>query len=105
MALNAVPPGVVIPIFPVTAPVGTVAVTWMSDLTVNAADFPPKVTFVACVRSGVAGLLMQVFSFSAPLLVGGGTKVLYDVLLFSSFRKLKPPEENVRPNPVANIGP
>jgi len=47
------------------------------------------------VGSGVAGLLMQVFSFSAPLLVGGGTKVLYDVLLFSSFRKLKPPEENV----------
>ena len=57
------------------------------------------------VGSGVAGLLMQVFSFSAPLLVGGGTKILYDVLLFRSFRKLKPPEENVRPNPVANMGP
>ena len=26
-------------------------------------------------------------------IVGGGAKVVYDVLLFRSFRKLKPPEE------------
>jgi MFS family permease len=45
------------------------------------------------VGSSVAGLLMQVFSFSAPLLIGGGTKVLYDVILYRSFRRLKPPEE------------
>jgi MFS family permease len=45
------------------------------------------------VGSGVAGLLMQVLSFSAPLLVGGGAKVLYDVLLYRSFRRLKAPEE------------
>jgi hypothetical protein len=34
-----------------------------------------------------------VFSFSAPLLIGGGTKVIYDVLLYGSFRGLKAPEE------------
>ena len=45
------------------------------------------------VGSGVAGVTMQALSFSAPLLLGGGAKVLYDVLLFRSFRKLKPPEE------------
>lgn len=45
------------------------------------------------VGSGVAGVTMQALSFSAPLLVGGGTKVLYDLLLFRSFRKLKPPED------------
>src|SRR5207302_3745627 len=33
------------------------------------------------VGSGVAGLLMQVLSFSAPLLVGGAAKVAYDLLL------------------------
>jgi hypothetical protein len=27
------------------------------------------------------------------LLVGGGTKVVYDLLLYRSFRRLKPPEE------------
>ena len=45
------------------------------------------------VGSAVAGLMMQVLTFSAPLLVGGGAKVTYDVLLYRSFRRLKPPEE------------
>jgi MFS family permease len=45
------------------------------------------------VGSGVAGFLMQALSFSAPLLVGGGAKVVYDGLLYRSFRRLKPPEE------------
>jgi hypothetical protein len=45
------PPGVVIPIFPVIALLGTVAVTCMSEFTVNVVAFaPPKVTFVVCLR-------------------------------------------------------
>jgi MFS family permease len=47
------------------------------------------------VGSGVAGLMMQVLAFSAHLLIGGGTKVAYDVILYKSFRGLKPPEETV----------
>jgi len=43
--------------------------------------------------SGAAGVMMQVLSFSAPLLIGGGIKVTYDVLLYRSFHGLKPPEE------------
>jgi len=45
------------------------------------------------VGSGVAGLLMQMVAFSAPLIAGGGAKVTYDLLLFRSFRGLRPPEE------------
>ena len=45
------------------------------------------------VGSSVAGITMQVFTFSAPLLVGGGAKVTYDLLLYRSFRAVKPPEE------------
>jgi MFS family permease len=45
------------------------------------------------VGSATAGILMQTVTFSAPLIVGGGAKVLYDVLLFRSFRKVRPPEE------------
>jgi predicted MFS family arabinose efflux permease len=45
------------------------------------------------IGSGVAGVMMQALTFSAPLLVGGGVKVIYDVLLYGSFRRLKPPEE------------
>jgi len=48
------------------------------------------------VGSAAAGFLMQVFSFSAPLLIGGGAKVTYDLLLYRSFRALKPPEETLR---------
>ncbi len=48
------------------------------------------------VGSAVAGFLMQSLTFSAPLLVGGGAKVTYDVILYSSFRRLKPPEEKQR---------
>ena len=40
-----------------------------------------------------AGWLMRSLSLSAPLVVGPGLKVLYDLLLFRAFRHLKPPEE------------
>lgn len=48
--LLADPPLVVMTIFPVTAPVGTFAVTWVSEFTVTVvAATPPNVTFVVCV--------------------------------------------------------
>jgi MFS family permease len=43
--------------------------------------------------SSFAGALMQIFAFSAPLILGGGLKIAYDLLLYRSFRLLKPPEE------------
>jgi hypothetical protein len=46
--LVTLPPLVVTTIFPVAAPVGTVAVTSVSELTVKLADFPSKVTLVDC---------------------------------------------------------
>lgn len=45
------------------------------------------------VTSSAAGALMQHVAFSAPLVLGGGMKVIYDVLLYRNFRHLKPPEE------------
>ncbi len=42
--------------------------------------------------SSVAGVLMQA-AFSAPLFLGGGLKVIYDLLLWRAFRHLAPPEE------------
>jgi len=43
--------------------------------------------------SSVAGLFMQKVAFSAPLLLGGSLKILYDLLLYRSFRHVAPPEE------------
>lgn len=40
-----------------------------------------------------AGFLMQGVALATPLLVGAGMKIGYDLLLYRSFRDLKPPEE------------
>jgi MFS family permease len=70
-------------------------------------SFASAVTNVArnvcwAIGSGIAGLLMQDVAFSSPLLVAGGTKIAYDLLLYRSFRGLKPPEERrVSEKPMA----
>ena len=45
------------------------------------------------VTASLSGELMQHVAFSAPLLLGGGMKIVYDCLLYRSFIHLKPPEE------------
>lgn len=45
------------------------------------------------VAPAVAGALMRGVSLSAPLIVGPGLKIAYDLLLYRAFRHLKPPEE------------
>ena len=42
-----------------------------------------------------AGSLMRSLSLSAPLVIGPGLKILYDLLLFQAFHRLQPPEERV----------
>jgi MFS family permease len=43
--------------------------------------------------SAVAGVFMQQVAFAAPLLLGGGLKIIYDGLLWRAFRHVIPPEE------------
>jgi MFS family permease len=50
------------------------------------------------VTSSAAGALMQHVAFSAPLVLGGGMKVIYDLLLYRNFRHLEPPEERLQRN-------
>ena len=45
------------------------------------------------VGSSLAGVTMQSIAFSTPLVLGGGLKIGYDILLYRAFRHLKPPEE------------
>lgn len=45
------------------------------------------------VAPAVAGFLMRNFSLSAPLLIGPGLKIAYDLLLYRAFRHIRPPEE------------
>ena len=50
------------------------------------------------VGSSVGGFLMQNVAFSAPLVIGGGAKISYDLLLYRAFRSLTPPEERRAPS-------
>jgi MFS family permease len=45
------------------------------------------------VAPAFAGWLMQAAALGAPLFIGAGMKIAYDLLLWRAFRKLKPPEE------------
>ena len=45
------------------------------------------------VAPAIAGSLMRTVSLSAPLVIGPGLKIAYDLLLYRAFRHLKPPEE------------
>jgi hypothetical protein len=41
----------------------------------------------------IAGAIMQSVSLAAPLFIGGTMKIAYDVVLYRSFRRVRPPEE------------
>ncbi len=51
------------------------------------------------VAPAVAGMLMKTLSVSAPLVVGPGLKIAYDLLLLKVFRHVKPLEEQVKRAP------
>jgi hypothetical protein len=40
-----------------------------------------------------AGYAMSAVALASPLYLGAGTKIAYDLLLYFSFRRIKPPEE------------
>jgi hypothetical protein len=43
-----------------------------------------------------AGAAMKGLSMASPLFFGGGIKIVYDIVLYSAFRRVKPPEERLR---------
>ncbi len=45
---------------------------------------------------GLAGYAMEALSLDLPMLLGGGLKIVYDLLLLAAFRHVKPPEERER---------
>jgi MFS family permease len=51
-----------------------------------------------------AGAVMQHVALAGPIVIGGVLKIAYDLLLFRSFRHLRPPEERPRTSGTATIG-
>ena len=50
-------------------------------------------SLAAALSPALAGALFTAAVFPWPLLIGGGLKVVYDLLLLNQFRHVKPPEE------------
>src|SRR5689334_5599680 len=46
------------------------------------------------ISPSLAGAIIQSLSLSAPFVIGGLLKIVYDVGVYVNFRKIKPPEEN-----------
>jgi MFS family permease len=48
----------------------------------------------AAISPSLTGLLLSAPSLvSAPFFLAGGLKIIYDLLLYRSFKRMKPPEE------------
>ena len=49
----------------------------------------------------IAAAIMQSVSLAAPIFIGGTMKIAYDIVLYRSFRRVRPPEEEcpTRPGP------
>ena len=53
-------------------------------------------TMGAAISPSITGALLSYPSLlSVPFYLAGGLKIIYDVLLYRSFRSMKPPEERV----------
>ena len=50
-------------------------------------------SLAAAVSPFLSGYLLGISTFGWPLAIGGGVKIVYDVLLLAKFRKIRPPEE------------
>ena len=50
-------------------------------------------SLASALSPSLAGFLLTISPFAWPLLIGGGLKITYDLLLLAMFRTVKPPEE------------
>lgn len=53
----------------------------------------------------IAGVVMQYVFLAAPLFIGGGMKIVYDIVLYRLFRHVRPPEERERRTAETDASP
>jgi sugar phosphate permease len=51
-------------------------------------------SLASALSPALSGFLFSTYVFAWPLVIGGGLKVLYDLLLLWRFQKVRPPEES-----------
>jgi MFS family permease len=57
-------------------------------------------SLAAAASPALAGWLFGISVFAWPLVLGGGLKIVYDLLLLAQFRRIRPPEEDEAESPT-----
>jgi predicted MFS family arabinose efflux permease len=60
-------------------------------------------SLAAAVSPLMAGYLLGLSSFGWPLIIAGGVKIVYDLLLLANFRSIRPPEETAIRKSAASL--
>jgi MFS family permease len=69
------------------------AVVQESDRTAAAGLTNTSRTMAQSISPSLSGYAMTTLELGAPFVVAGGLKIAYDLMIYQSFRKIKPPEE------------
>jgi MFS family permease len=48
------------------------------------------------ISPSLTGIIINTFTLSTPFIIGGLLKIAYDIALYANFRKIKPPEEELK---------
>jgi len=72
----------------------TMAVVAAADRTAAAAATNVARTVAQALTPILSGLAMQTVALGLPFVLGGGLKIVYDLVLFARFRHVRPPEEH-----------
>lgn len=70
-----------------------VAVIDPGDRTAAAGITNVSRTIAQSISPSLSGHFIQYAAFGLPFVMGGGLKIVYDILLYLNFRRLRPPEE------------
>ncbi len=72
----------------------TMAVVAPADRTTAAAATNVTRNVAQAITPVLSGFAMQTVALGLPFVLGGGLKIVYDLLLFAMFRHVRPPEEH-----------
>jgi MFS family permease len=127
MVFTHLPSNVLLILVPLMPTAGLAAALFLARMSISQMDVPTRQSYTMAVvdddeRTAAAGLTnvarsaasalsptvtgwaFSVAALGLPFFIAGGIKVLYDLLIFASFRGLRPPEEQGRAAKVVEVG-
>jgi MFS family permease len=114
MVFTHIPSNILLILFAFAPNLEIAIVFYMVRMTLSQMDVPTRQSYVAIVENertasvgitnlsrniaqaispSITGYIIGFLSLSAPFIIGGLLKILYDVILYINFRKIKPSEE------------